>query len=62
MRQPQSARAQQQQQFGSQFDLAGQNQAFNQQVGPTLQLLMQALGIADPTALQTVVTPREADN
>jgi len=53
--------AQQQQQFGSQFGLAGQNQAFNQQSGPALALLMQALGIAEPTALQTVVTPRDAD-
>lgn len=45
--------AQSQQQFESQFNLARQAQDFNQNVNPTLQLLLAALGQATPTAFQT---------
>jgi len=48
--------AQQQQQFLSDFGLRQQQQLYNQIVNPTLQLLLAALGMAAPTAFQTVVT------
>lgn len=46
---------QQQQQFQSNFGLAAQQQQYNQTVNPTLQLLLAALGMAQPTAYQSVV-------
>ena len=46
--------AQQQQQFLSQFGLAQQGQGFDQTINPTMQLLLSALGISQPTAFQTV--------
>jgi hypothetical protein len=47
--------AQNQQQFESDFGLRQNQQMFNQQVMPALQMLMQYLGMAGPTGLQTVV-------
>lgn len=46
---------QQQQQFQSNYGLAAQQQQYNQTANPTLQLLLAALGMAQPTAYQTVV-------
>lgn len=46
---------QQQQQFQSNYGLAAQQQQYNQTVNPTLQLLLAALGMAQPTAYQSVV-------
>lgn len=48
--------AQQQQQFMSNYGLQSQQQAYNQAVNPTLQLLLAALGQATPTAFQTVIS------
>jgi hypothetical protein len=47
-------------QFNLQYDLAAQNQAYNQQMNPTLQLLLAAMGLSEPTGLQTVVGSQKA--
>lgn len=47
-------------QFNLQYDLAAQNQAYNQSMNPTLQLLLAAMGLSEPTGLQTVVGSQKA--
>lgn len=47
-------------QFNSQFGLAQQNQNWNQLMGPTLQLLLAAMGLSEPTAYQPVVGSQKA--
>lgn len=56
----QAGLGEQSRQFNQQFDLAAQNQQFQQTVQPTLQLLLAAMGLAEPTALQTVVGSQQA--
>lgn len=47
--------AQQQQQFTSGFGLQQQQQQYAQTIAPTLQLLLAAMGMSQPTAYQTLV-------
>lgn len=56
----QEQQAEQARQFNQQYDLAAQQQQWNQMVNPTLQLLLAAMQMAEPTALQTVVGSQKA--
>lgn len=56
----QEQQAEQSRQFNQQYDLAAQQQQWQQFMGPTLQLLLAAMQMAEPTALQTVVGSQKA--
>lgn len=58
--QQQQQAGEQSRQFNLQYDLAAQNQAHQQAMTPTLQLLLAAMGLAEPTGLQTVVGSQKA--
>ena len=58
--QGQQGQGEQARQFNLQYDLAAQNQAYNQQMNLTLQLLLAAMGLSEPTGLQTVVGSQKA--
>ena len=45
-------------QFMNQFGLAGNQQEFNQQIAPAMQLLQSLFGFLGPTGMQTVAAGR----